>query len=219
MARERVFGRGVAPDARDRKYLISIPRRKSTRTYRYWYDLLWRGNQGYTPQCVAYSWLHYLADGPVTHKGQKHPLITPATLYKEAKKVDEWPGENYDGTSVRAGAKVLQSRGLIGEYHWAQNLDALIYAVLELGPVVVGSNWYAGMSQPDAQGLMHLTGELQGGHAWDINGVNVTKGEFRMKQSWEDLWGIKAHARISFADMAQLINENAEACLATEVDS
>ena len=32
-------------------------------------------------------------------------------LYREAKKVDEWPGEDYDGTSVRAGLDILRKRG------------------------------------------------------------------------------------------------------------
>lgn len=32
-------------------------------------------------------------------------------LYVEAQKVDEWPGEAYDGTSVRAGMDVLRTQG------------------------------------------------------------------------------------------------------------
>jgi hypothetical protein len=32
-------------------------------------------------------------------------------LYHEAQKVDEWPGESYDGTSVRAGLDVLRKVG------------------------------------------------------------------------------------------------------------
>ena len=32
-------------------------------------------------------------------------------LYHEAQKIDEWPGEDYDGTSVRAGLDILRKRG------------------------------------------------------------------------------------------------------------
>ena len=32
-------------------------------------------------------------------------------LYHEAQKVDEWPGESYDGTSVKAGLDILRTRG------------------------------------------------------------------------------------------------------------
>jgi hypothetical protein len=33
-------------------------------------------------------------------------------LYHEAQKMDEWPGEDYDGTSVRAAMDVLRTEGL-----------------------------------------------------------------------------------------------------------
>lgn len=33
-------------------------------------------------------------------------------LYHEAQKMDEWPGEDYDGTSVRAGLGVAATKGL-----------------------------------------------------------------------------------------------------------
>ena len=32
-------------------------------------------------------------------------------LYHEAQKIDEWEGEDYDGTSVRAGLDILRKRG------------------------------------------------------------------------------------------------------------
>jgi hypothetical protein len=33
-------------------------------------------------------------------------------LYSRAKQIDEWPGEDYDGTSVRAGCDVARTEGL-----------------------------------------------------------------------------------------------------------
>jgi hypothetical protein len=41
-------------------------------------------------------------------------------LYHEAQKVDEWPGEDYEGTSVRAGLDVLRTRG-----HYVNGLSRL----------------------------------------------------------------------------------------------
>jgi hypothetical protein len=63
-------------------------------------------------------------------------------LYHEAQKVDEWPGEDYDGTSVRAGLDILRTRGhcevnqgrvspeAIGEgiarNRWARSVDDIL---------------------------------------------------------------------------------------------
>ncbi len=63
-------------------------------------------------------------------------------LYHEAQKIDEWPGEDYDGTSVRAGLDILHTRGhcevnegrvrpeAIGEgiarNRWARSVDDIL---------------------------------------------------------------------------------------------
>jgi hypothetical protein len=68
-------------------------------------------------------------------------------LYREAQKIDEWPGESYDGTSVRAGMEVLRTVGHrrflngvskpsdtvrgIAEYRWASTVDAVLDALAE----------------------------------------------------------------------------------------
>jgi hypothetical protein len=48
-------------------------------------------------------------------------------LYYAAQKVDEWPGENYSGTSVRAAMDVLRDKGPIkmnGEYSYRHGISA-----------------------------------------------------------------------------------------------
>jgi len=80
-------------------------------------------------------------------------------LYDEARKVDEWPGEDYDGTSVNAGLKVAKAEGLkrqqsgviapqdgISAYRWATSVDE-VHGVLqlpianELGAVPLLNSW------------------------------------------------------------------------------
>jgi len=211
---KRKFGRAVDKDVRDRKFLL--PRGTSARTHRYWNANGWWGDQRSTSQCVPYAWLHWLEDGPVTHQQVPPPLIEPYRLYKECQKLDEWFGEDYEGTSVRAGAKALKKRGLITEYRWAFSLDRVIYTLLELGPIVVGTDWYEGMSEPDRQHVMHMHGELEGGHAYVLNGINVAQGRVRVKNSWNRSWARKGFAWLPLEVLAKLLAADGECCLAME---
>ncbi len=107
MEDEYGLGRLPAKDERDSKFLIKslVPTGEIPLTHRYYYSAAWFGDQGTTSMCVAYAWTHWLEDGAVTHNKVPPPLIQPPELYAEAQEVDEWPGNQYNGTSVRAGAK------------------------------------------------------------------------------------------------------------------
>ncbi|HEY0750392.1 MAG TPA: hypothetical protein VGD26_04520 [Chitinophagaceae bacterium] len=219
------LGRLPAADERDQMFhmKLAIPTEAPTRTYRYWNANGWWGDQQTTPQCVGYSWAHWVEDGPITHKGSA-PIIAPEVIYREAQKIDEWPGEGYEGTSVRAGAKVLQALGFIESYYWAWDAKTVADTILTRGPVVVGTNWYRDMFFPDPETyIVKPTGAAVGGHAYLINGVNVKKGLFRFKNSWGNgkdsinNWGDNGHAWITIEDMDKLIKQDGEACLAVEI--
>jgi len=184
-------------------------------TSKYWDDNGWWGNQGSTPQCVGYAWSHWVEDGPTEHGGTP-PIVSPQTIYTEAQKIDEWPGENYAGTSVRAGAKYLKNTNKINSYYWAYDINTLINSVFNLGPVVVGTYWYSGMFYPNSNGIIRISGGIAGGHAYVINGVDKKNQLFRIKNSWGKNWGKQGHAYISFGDMSRLISMNGEICLAVE---
>lgn len=209
------LGRRHAPDPRDAQFLLAAPPVAPTVTYRYWYDRWWNGNQGAQPFCVGYAWAHFIEDSPVPHPA-KGPYIDPVEIYHDAQQVDEWPGTNYDGTSVRAGAKVLRSQGLIEEYRWAFDADTVAANVLTRGPVVMGTNWYDAMFTPDAAGRLHLDGALVGGHAYVLNGYNTRTRLFRVKNSWGIEWGVGGHAHLHHDDLQRLLVEDGEACMATE---
>jgi len=217
------LGRLYIPDNRDSKFQMKsiLPKSDPGISYKYWWPSGWWGNQGNTPHCVAFSWVHWLSAGPITQKksrlGGKAPFDT-SYLYKEAQKVDEWPGENYNGTSVRAGAKILKGAGFISNYLWAWDLDTTVQAVLTKGPVVVGTWWYSGMFHPDSNGVIKTSGSKIGGHAYLLDGINVEKRLFRIKNSWGRNWGKRGFAYISFDDMNKLITDQGEVCLSTEIN-
>lgn len=221
MERRPGLGRLFKPDERDRAFrMAAVVPRRSPRDYRYWNDRQWRGDQGMTSTCVAFSWLHWLHTGPVTQrvKGATPPIIKPQELYHQAQTLDEWDGEGYDGTSVRAGAKALQARGFISAYHWGESVEDVVYAVLEAGPVVMGTIWTEQMFKPDAKGYITVDGPEVGGHAWEASGVTRIKEEFIGLNSWGPRWGpLGGRFKITFKEMEKLRARQWEACLATEI--
>jgi hypothetical protein len=212
-------GRRYAKDERDAQYPLRAAIPHSTLTRKTWFT----GkplDQGSTPQCVAYSGTKWLTSAPVRNK--KKWDIT--WLYKECQKNDEWPGEDYDGTSVRGLFKTLQQQGYVSEYRWATDVTTMANHILTVGPLVVGTNWYENMFDIDASGFLNVSGALAGGHAWLLKGVSLvkkcpdgSKGAFRMINSWGITWGQKGMAWVSFKDMTRLIAEEGEACTATEI--
>jgi hypothetical protein len=201
------------------------------RTYKYWSMSKYKLNQGSLPHCVAYAWLHLLLDSPVTYTDTiKKQGITEAiikagatSLYDAAQKVDEWPGEDYDGTSVAAGAKVLIENisprlgaTLVKSVSWGLSLTGILDALLFQGPVVFGSNWYESMFTPDASGLVTISGAVAGGHAYLLNGINMTTRRVRFKNSWGADWGKGGLGYMGFDTLERLLNEQGEAALVIE---
>ena len=180
-------------------------------------------DQGSDPFCVEYAATQLLWTGPVSNYKFNH---VHGELYHRCQKVDEWPGEDYDGTSVRAAMKVLQSDGYISEYNWAFDVGTVVNYVLTTGPVIVGTNWYYDMFNPK-DGFIQVGGVLIGGHAWLLKGINLdypcpdgTTGAFRMIQSWGHEWGngpVGGLAWVSIRDIARLIEEDGEAATIKEV--
>jgi hypothetical protein len=207
------LGRHPATDERDEQHLM----RELTRplgalpTHKYWYmgPVL---DQGDYPHCVGYSWRKFLEASPLNTKTGPSAV----GIYHQAQRVDEWPGEDYDGTSVRAGAKVLSSLGHLAEYRWAWDLETAISWVLSRGPVVLGTTWYRSMFYPNEEGFIHPDGPSAGGHAYVLSGANRTRGVARIRNSWGYGWGQRGNAWLSFEDLERLILEDGEACTAIE---
>lgn len=214
------FGRIEIYDRRDDDYpadvfLKSLPNLQLSS--RYWYCDGWSGDQGSSSHCTAYSWLAYLHDGPVVqeHFTQK-PMYNPADLYKKLQENDGVIRPSYDGTTVRAGAKVMKKLGFIKEYRWTRNVEDITKALLVFGPVIVGSHWYTDMMKPDANAKISVSGNSIGGHAFLLNGVDVNKNLYRIKNSWGRRWGIQNHGFIDINDFQKLIDKGGEVCIPLE---
>jgi hypothetical protein len=169
---------------------------------------------------VEYSGRQWLYSNPV-----RNAVLGPfGALYGECQKVDEWPGEDYEGTSVRALFKVLQGKGYVEKYGWAFDVGTVADWIIQKGPIVLGTDWFSGMMDTDEQGFIHASGYAVGGHAYLAKGVNRKKvcpdgtlGAVRLINSWGLGWGQYGYAWISFRDMQTLLDRDGEAATALEI--
>lgn len=205
-------------DARDALYpLADILPEKPFITQKMWWDNGWWGDQGNTSLCTIYSWSHWLEDGPMIQDelgNRDKPLFDVQKFYHKAQLNDGIPGTNYNGSTIRAVAKILKELNVISEYRWAASVDDISTCLLTLGPVVVGTRWYTAMFTPDNNHIVKPIGGMAGGHAYLLNGVDTDKKLFRIKNSWGRSWGQDGHAFISFDDFATLLTNGGQACMA-----
>lgn len=203
-------------DERNKNFPVrALLPKKAAPPYKYWDDNDIFLNQGDTPRCVGFAWAQYINDGPIKHK-KKLTAVDAGMIYLLAQDLDEFPGNDYDGSSTLGGAKACQQYGYITEYHWALTLQDVIDTVLHLGPMVVGTDWYNDMFFVDDKGFIHPTGGLAGGHEWEITGINVKDKKLRGKSSWgeDELDG--GRFWITFDDFEILRMAKGECCIATE---
>jgi C1A family cysteine protease len=170
-------------------------------------------DQGFTSSCVGHAWRQWLSSALMMTKAGPKAMA----IYQEAQKVDEWEGEDYEGTSVRAGVKVLKALGHVASYVWSWDADVLRdYMLSGLGVVVVGTNFYESMFTPDSKGYLKVEGEVVGGHAYVLGGYSVERQAHRMINSWGTSWGEKGRAWLHHSDLRRLLSEDGEGAAATE---
>lgn len=219
---EHGLGRVFLEDPEDHGYLmrnfLTIEEPVSLPVYKY-YTTGPVQDQGVTPFCVEYSWNGWLMAYPIKNK----PITPRKTLYCLAQKIDPWAGDcdnpQYDGTSVRAGAKALQNLGAVNTYLWAfTTADMANWLLSGKGPIVMGTRWYRSMRNPDKKGVLHVDPQsgLDGGHAYLCVGYNSRTRMFRFQNSWGTGWGQKGRFWMSADDVEVLLQQQGEACTAVE---
>jgi hypothetical protein len=166
-----------------------------------------------TPHCVGFAWDGWGICEPIfdnwdNQKGDD--------IYYACKVIDGEPGAE-DGSFTESGAKVMQSYGRLKDYAFATTWDDMVVWLLTMGPLVVGTNWYTDMMQPDADGVVHVGGYFVGGHDWLVRGIDVDIEKALGAQSWDDWGPFHGFFSMSFEDMIGLQKDNGDACTAAEL--
>jgi hypothetical protein len=210
------FGLGRRPefDERSRDFPIMALLGADQRTPRsYTWGCPVNLDQGREGACVGFAWAQELAARPVAVKGIVDQ--TGRSFYQRAQQLDDWPGEEpaYSGTSVIAGAKAVMEAGHLKEYRWAFGVDQLAVAVSRQGPAVIGIDWHQAMYQPDANGFIHPTGPVVGGHAILVRGYSVPKRRFVLRNSWGAQWGMGGDCFITHDELGALLANRGDCCV------
>lgn len=163
-------------------------------------------DQGNTPSCVGNSRTYDLAAYP-QHNDSVLNEAFAQKVYRTAQTLDEWPGTDYEGTSVLAGCKAVIKLGFVGEYRWAFTIEDVCKSLVEIGPVVFGTDWLNSMFNPRPSGLLEVdpSSGVAGGHAYFCRGVAVSHDGkntwlggkepirdvplLRVRNSWGRQWG------------------------------
>lgn len=168
-------------------------------------------DQGQEGECVGYTFAHEWAAKPQVVSGVDEN--TAHSIYVYAQHNDEWPGTDYSGTSVLAGAKAGVEHRVYKSFAWSRSAAELAVVVSRRGPVVLGINWHEGMWDTNPAGFIAPTGEVIGGHAILCKGYNTTLHSFLLHNSWGIGWGQKGCAWLHEQDLQCLLDANGEACL------
>lgn len=174
-------------------------------------------DQGSLPQCVAYAGKGLLNSAPMSSLVDYDIRSRYSTqdFYDGAQRLDQWEGENYDGTSALGLGKYLLERGLISRYRWCFGLQDVLLALSYEGPVAIGVNWYTGMFSPNSNGYIAPTGQVEGGHEVELIGIDTTNKRVIGMNSWGTGWGIKGRFLMDYAVLDRLLVEQGDAVMLT----
>ncbi|HEX9718805.1 MAG TPA: C1 family peptidase [Ramlibacter sp.] len=219
-------------DFRDRMFeptLVEVPSHIKLDTYRYHkIPVLDQGTEG---ACTGFG-LATVANYLLTlRKVEPDPVpVSPRMLYEMARRYDEWPGENYSGSSARGAMKGWQKHGVCAEQQWkyqpgtrqaggltqARTADALrrplgAYQRVNHKDLVAMHTALAEVGILFATATVH-----QGWTQVDAKGVipypaplsgghafaivAYDRHGFWIQNSWGDTWGADGFAQISYDD-------------------
>lgn len=175
-------------------------------------------DQGQTPHCIGFGGAQYGNTLPVD---DHYVNADGHRIYYEAKVVDGEPKAE-DGSSVHSLAKVLKTDGRIAAYAWANTTDAITAYIEKYGPVIVGTDWYNDMFNPDSRGFLNVSGGIAGGHCYLLAGYTADAGYggggyYTVRNSWGESWGVNGTAKIAVADFGILLAAQGEALAAVEL--
>ena len=190
----------------------------AARTYRY-YRPGGITDQGQEGACTGHCRLNFLTASPI----RSFPDLSFARrnqlahdYYIDNQRNDEWPGENYTGSSVSAVVKCLIRDGFIKSGGVTDSFEEMVRWKLYKGPLMLSTPWYEGMYRTDANGFIRPTGKKVGGHALIDRAVTAWRTGI-LRNSWGLGFGFHGNGYLAEADYRWLITQGLRAYTAIQV--
>ena len=207
------LGRHVHFDERSRNFAVPL-QMAATITTRIWTRRVQALTQGELGSCTGNGAVGLLCTEPFRQKGVRYTEALARKVYSQASRLDTlvgaWPPDD-TGSTLLGAMKALRVLGLAKGYHWCFGREDVLRTLATLGPVAVGVSWYEGFDQPDARGLVRVSGAVRGGHAFEVLGVDAERKLVWAINSWGPAWGLQGRFAFSWEDLDRLLHESGEA--------
>lgn len=171
-------------------------------------------NQGQVGSCTGNAGIGAISTAPFLNQDNTTYSRDEAgalKLYSNAEQIDGHGGypPTDDGSSGLSIAKALTNAGLISGYQHVFTLNDALKAG-SLYAFITGITWYSDMFTPDADGRVHPTGSVAGGHEIELSQIDVENGRVWFNNSWGTSWGIKGRFYLTWADFEKLLAEQGD---------
>ena len=170
-------------DFRDRMFeptLIEVPTKRPLANYQQvGVPILDQGQEGACTGFGLATVIHYLllTRKVVPDKEQ----ISPRMLYDMARRYDEWPGENYSGSSARGAMKGWYKHGICSRKHWVYN-----GAVEKQDPALFSKRFGDALRRPLGAYLRVNHKDIIAMHS-AISEVNILYATGQVHSGWDDV--------------------------------
>lgn len=232
------------PDIRDRLYEPTLSPLPATLDPPANLHILDQGEEGACTGFALAAAINYLLQrktGPATASAKstakavtksRPRQVSPHMLYSMARRYDEWPGEDYEGSSLRGALRGFYNCGActtklwpdvkgdvslknardartttLGAYYRLRPILSDYHAAIsETGVIYVSAAVHDGWDNPGKNGQIDMPAQAPddaGAHAFIIVGYTATG--FWIQNSWNTDWGKRGLAHWLYADWARSV--------------
>lgn len=210
------LGRHVLHDPRSRAFPAT---RAETRVSTIHARALGPFNQGEVGACTGNALGGLLMTAPFTLDTRELDEQACLEFYSFATHLQggtRWPEDGDPGSSGLSVCQAARNAGYIDAYEHAFGLDHALDALV-LAPVIIGIDWYEGFDTPDGDAMIHIAGDVRGGHEVELLAVNFESSFVTGVNSWGPEYGHDGLFSMSFDTFGELLDAQGDVTTVTRV--